>query len=349
MKIALVLFGTTGRGGTETVLIQMARALRHEHHKVRIFLLGGSADIGWIEGLDVTVLGSPKDSKTKRYFRYMTQFPILFRSFNPDVALGLETRATFFIARVSRLLGMRTRIGSWLHFTLDKVAPLEYLRYASFHLAISSGIADQLRQYLGPQAHIHTVFNPCESNVAPISRAQTPTFLYVGRLTHGGQKRTDDLFQAAARLRGAFRIQIVGDGTDGAELRQLATDLGLGDRVEWSGWQKDPWTVVREASVLVMTSEYEGFPMVLVEALARGVPVLASDCPTGPNDIVKDQRNGRLLPVGDIHALTSAMQNVVDAPNDLPSPQAVIASVKLFGIPETVARFLYAFQEESSR
>lgn len=344
MRIAIVLFGTSGRGGMETVTALLAKGFEKAGHPCRIFLLGGSADMAWTKGLPITVIGRATEPQRLRYLRYVVQFPLAFRRFAPDVALGAEPRATFFAKRVARALGMRTRVASWVHFTLTRLDGLDKLKIADLHLAISSLIARELGELTGHPERVHTVFNPVDVAASPLSRAARPTFLVVGRLQIGEQKRTDDLLGAAARLKGDFTLRIVGDGDDGPALRAQADALGLGERVEWLGWQAAPWDVAGEVSCLIMTSAYEGFGMVLVEALARGVPVLSTDCPAGPADIVIEGENGWLVPVGDVEALAARMQAIVDDPSILPPLEAVVASAARFGVGSTVDRIVAAIK-----
>ena len=330
----------------ETVIASLARGFEAAGHSCRIFLLGGSEDMAWTVGLPVTVIGNPKESQKLRYLRYVTRFPFAFRAFSPDVALCAEPRATSFAAKIARGLRMKTRIASWVHFTLTRLDGLEKLKLADIHLAISSLIAREIGDLTGHPEHVHTVFNPVDVDVAPLPRAQRPTFLVVGRLQIGEQKRTGDLLAAAARLRGDFAIRIVGDGADGPALRAQAEALGLDDRIEWLGWQAEPWRAAGAVSCLVLTSAYEGFPMALIEAIARGVPLISTDCPAGPTDVVVEGENGWLVPVDDVEALAARMQALVDEPSILPPIEAVVATARRFGIASTVERIVRAVASE---
>jgi UDP-D-galactose:(glucosyl)LPS alpha-1,6-D-galactosyltransferase len=156
-------------------------------------------------------------------------------------------------------------------------------------------------------------------------RSEVAIFLHLGRITLGGQKRTDDFLRALAGLRGRYRAAVVGGGPDEGKLKDLAEELGLSDKIDWLGWQAHPWDVAPAASVLVMTSEYEGFAMVLAEAITRGLPVISTDCQWGPADIVNVSVNGWLVPVEGVAELTELMQRIIDEPAILP-PQSMVAS-----------------------
>ena len=128
------------------------------------------------------------------------------------------------------------------------------------------------------------------------------------------QKDHRTLLRAYARLvetheGGALRedLVIVGDGGFRGELEALAVELGIGERVHFTGYRNNPHAVVARASALVLSSRYEGMPMVLLEALALGKPVISTDCPTGPREILDDGRFGLLVPIGDVGALAGAL------------------------------------------
>jgi GalNAc-alpha-(1->4)-GalNAc-alpha-(1->3)-diNAcBac-PP-undecaprenol alpha-1,4-N-acetyl-D-galactosaminyltransferase len=134
----------------------------------------------------------------------------------------------------------------------------------------------------------------------------------VGRLVPS--KRNGDLVQALARLGSAadgWRIVLVGDGPERAPLQQLAGDLGIGKRMEFTGWREAPWEILAESSVFVLCSENEGFPTVLLEAMASGCAIVASDCRFGPREILGDGECGLLYPVGDIGALARSLAGLI--------------------------------------
>jgi glycosyltransferase involved in cell wall biosynthesis len=125
------------------------------------------------------------------------------------------------------------------------------------------------------------------------------------------------LLRAFARIdRPEARLMFVGDGAGRDLLRSLARDLGVADRVIFAGFHHDPTTFYKTADLFVLSSNYEGFGNVIVEALACGTPVVSTDCPSGPAEILDNGRFGRLTPVGDAEALASAMRAALDAPVD---------------------------------
>ncbi len=128
----------------------------------------------------------------------------------------------------------------------------------------------------------------------------------IGRLHW--QKGLDHLLRAIAQLRSAgldVELQLVGDGPAAAQLRQLATELGVQDKVQWLGWHSEPIDTLAQADLLVLPSLTEGLPNSLLEALLVGVPAIASDCDYGPRELTEAGRWATLVPPGDATALAS--------------------------------------------
>jgi glycosyltransferase involved in cell wall biosynthesis len=143
-------------------------------------------------------------------------------------------------------------------------------------------------------------------------RDERKTIIFVGRLSNR-QKRVDVLLKAAALLRKnlSFKVIVVGEGEDGEFLRQLTNQLGLEDQVYFLGYKRNPYKYYALSDVLVLTSDIEGFGNVLIEAMACGLPVIATDCPTGPAEILDSGRWGVLVPPGDHELLADKIARVL--------------------------------------
>ena len=112
------------------------------------------------------------------------------------------------------------------------------------------------------------------------------------------------------------RLVLLGQGQNEAMLRALADELGIADRVIFAGFHPDPSPFYATADLFVLSSDYEGFGNVIVEALSFGLPVVSTDCPSGPAEILGNGRWGRLVPVGDAAALAGAMREALASPVD---------------------------------
>jgi glycosyltransferase involved in cell wall biosynthesis len=178
-------------------------------------------------------------------------------------------------------------------------------------IAVSEEAADDLARVLNvPRWQIHVIYNPTyddallERAKEPVEHAwfrsgEPPVILGVGRLTH--QKDFATLLRAFARVRKEVvcRLVILGEGDERARLQALAEELGVRRDVDLPGFVENPYAYMARAAIFVLSSRYEGLPNVLIEALACGVPVVSTDCPSGPREILLDGDAGVLIPVGD--------------------------------------------------
>jgi glycosyltransferase involved in cell wall biosynthesis len=158
------------------------------------------------------------------------------------------------------------------------------------------------------------------------------------------QKDHRTLLRAYAQLvRGgdiAEHLVIVGDGAFRRELEELAKELGIAARVHFAGYRNNPHALVAPARMQVLSSRYEGMPMVLLEALALGKPVIASDCPTGPREILGDGRFGMLFPIGAADELATAMRRILTEDTLAENMKArALERAQEYGIDESNERF----------
>jgi glycosyltransferase involved in cell wall biosynthesis len=110
-------------------------------------------------------------------------------------------------------------------------------------------------------------------------------------------------------------LVLVGQGPLQDELTALARELGISDRVVFAGWQENPFAWMANADLFVLSSRFEGFGNVVIEAMACGLPVVSTDCPSGPSEILAGGDTGILVPVGNARALADAMCAVLEDGN----------------------------------
>ncbi len=147
----------------------------------------------------------------------------------------------------------------------------------------------------------------------PTRDAAIPVIIGAGRFV--AQKRFDHLVRAfaIARSRRPARLILLGNGPAHADLRALAQSLGVADDVRLAD-VSPPWAHMRRASLFSLSSEWEGFPMVLAEAMALGCPIVSYACPSGPREMLADGRAGILVPTSDVDALGAALGDALDRP-----------------------------------
>lgn len=189
--------------------------------------------------------------------------------------------------------------------------------------AVSQGVADSTSKHLGlPREKITVVYNPVVSeNLLRLAQADDgcqwgwdnsrPLILAAGRFTK--QKDFPTLIRSFALLRKRCDalLVILGDGELRPELENLITDLDLQGHVLLPGFVENPFVVMKRANVFVLSSAWEGLPNVLIQAMACGTPVVSTNCPSGPAEILEDGKWGRLVSVGDVEALAQAILDTV--------------------------------------
>ncbi len=191
--------------------------------------------------------------------------------------------------------------------------------YSDLIIAVSKGVKDDLVRFAKlPEYKIEVVYNPIitpdlfTKAKGPVDHPwfapnSAPVILGVGRLTR--QKDFSTLLKAFAIVRKEIdsRLVILGEGEERKNLEKLAKDLGIQEDVWLPGFVENPYKYMSKASVFVLSSIYEGLPTVLVEALVLGCPVVSTNCPSGPSEILENGKYGKLVPVGDYQALADAL------------------------------------------
>ncbi len=205
-------------------------------------------------------------------------------------------------------------------------------------LAISQGLAVELRDILHLK-NIELIYNPVP--VAPLIPRDPTRFIFVGRIADPG-KRLKLLLKVMSRLKGAWHLDIVGSSGDDErdrEISQYAEQLKIAQHLTFHGWQQDPWKDIDKMGTLLLNSTSEGFGLVLVEAMMRGIPAISSNCPVGPGEIISNDLNGWLFEVDDMPYLQTLLQQIIDGQRKLPAQETIIDSVKKFSEPVVLDHF----------
>ena len=292
------------------------------------------------------------------------------RSARPDGVLAATAPFNLIAVLARRIANQKTRVAVGEHNQLSPETtgghrwrydcPPAMLRRgylaADAIFGVSDGVAAELAEHGGiPRDRITTAHNPV---VTPrlrdkaqakvdhpwLTSAQPPVVLAAGKLKP--QKDFPTLIRAFAKVRRdrPARLVILGDvrGPDKdaayvTDLRELPTQLGIADDVSFAGFTDNPFAYMSRAAVFALSSAWEGLPTVLIEALACGCPVVSTDCPSGPADILDHGRYGPLVPVGDVDALAVAICRVLDKP---PSRAELTSRADMFTAERAVDHYI---------
>lgn len=196
-------------------------------------------------------------------------------------------------------------------------------------ITVSHGIEAELRalRWLKP-ASVRTIYNPFlldeihrRQQEVPAGLPDEPFMIHVGRFAR--QKRHDILFQALLRMPDAPKLVLL--GTKPEKVRKLAKRYGVADRVIAAGFQSNPYAWIARAELMLLSSDYEGLPTVLIESIACGTPVVSTDCPHGPAEILTGNLRPYLVPCRDPQALADAAIRCLASPPDLTDPDILRA------------------------
>src|SRR5574337_1561356 len=224
-----------------------------------------------------------------------------------------------------------------------------FYAWADAIIAVSDGVADDVARVTSlPRDRITTIYNPM---VTPelqekarttidhpwFAPSSPPVVLGVGRLA--AQKDFPTLLKAFARVRAVRKVRLIilGEGKERPELEILVKGLGVAADVALPGFALNPFPYMMRASVFVLSSAWEGLPGVLIEAMACGCPVVSTDCPSGPAEILDGGAYGPLVPVGNDAALAKAVLSVLETP---PDPDRLRAQAAMFSVDRSVDQYL---------
>ncbi|HCS88794.1 MAG: glycosyltransferase [Thiohalocapsa sp. PB-PSB1] len=359
----VLLFASfSGAGGVERMLVNLMRGLVELGHPVDLLLAGN--DSPHLARLPAAVRRI--DLGTRHTLAAAVGLARYLRRERPPALLVAKDRAGRAAVIARRLAGSNTRIVLRLGTNLSaamagrsaldrwlRYLPIRRLYPAIDHIvAVSDGVAaDVMAIARYPRARISVIRNPVitpeliRDASLPCPHAwlhaprepHLPVIVGAGRLQR--QKDFPTLIRAFAllRRRRRCRLLVLGDGGDRTALQALIERLGMQQDVDLPGFQHNLSCFLARADLFVLSSAWEGSPNVLTEAMALGTPVVATDCPSGPREILAEGRFGPLVPVGDEHRLAAAMAHMLDRPT---APATLKSAVSEYAYRSSAARYL---------
>lgn len=324
-------------GGAERMLVRLAEGLAARGRPVSFLLDRMEGDmLSWVpDGVGVEALDAPRSAAA------VPRLTAWLRRREPEVLLSALSHQNI-VAIVARWLARSpTRVvvsehtilsrqtaetGTWQHRLMPMLARRLY-PLADARVAVSAAALEDLAAITGlPPSRFDLIHNPVVADEVLVGSPDAavddpwlredgpPVIVAAGRLVP--LKDFATLLRAVAFLRAErpVRLLLLGEGPARGELERLRDELCLHDCVRLVGAVTEPLSYFRRAAAVALTSRYEGFGVVLVEAMACGTPVISTDCPGGPAEILENGRLGPLVPVGDAKALARGLAQILDDP-----------------------------------
>ncbi|WP_429970349.1 glycosyltransferase [Fructilactobacillus sp. Tb1] len=338
-KIMIFVPFMTGYGGTERVISNLFteyNKTNNDEYQMSLSSIGGTDNSNWLDAIhEKNVINLSKDKLVRKGQYLASLFFVLNKQIlknKPDVVISNSYIMWFCLMTLKRVFGYKYKVLAWYHFSLDShKVPEMFLRAADGYLVISTGIKKQLENRGIPDDKISVIYNPIvkvDKSIVRTSNNEPVKFLYIGRIMLNGQKNIHEMFDALQNVQGNWHLDVYGVG-DIAEAKDYVTKLGLEDKISFKGFSNNVWQEFDECDALILTSTFEGLPMVLNEAISHGIPVVSSNCDTGPEDIVTKE-NGYLYPLGDKKALTNILQKFVNRETNFNDTSEIKASISKF-------------------
>ncbi|MCE0493304.1 glycosyltransferase [Vibrio salinus] len=326
-----------GFGGAEQVFISLAKQWLKEHQILFVTDKSVGASYETLQELNIPV----KSLECNRTFLSVLKFKKVIQGFNPDLILSAypDTNAACILSAklartkakvvVSEHASIVEHFSSKSQFTKKKVTAIVKYLYplADKVVAVSEGVMSDLIPLVKQPGKCTFIHNPirfqaknsCDISKKSATSSEKFKLLAVGRVTP--QKDYTTLLKAVAELKNRSvraSLTILGgthDKTEMAKLSCLVNELDISDRVDFAGFSNNVVSFYSQADLFVLSSAWEGFGNVIVEALAFGLPVVSTDCRSGPREILESGKYGRLVPVGDHILLSEAICSEIISPS----------------------------------
>lgn len=322
-------------GGAEKVMMNVAKGIQNRGHGVQVLVLNNEGNLNPKEKMSTTELKTVGFSGIKIPL-YIYQINEYITENEPDIFISSMTHINVMCSVLFMIFNYNTKLILTEHNTLSEKRGLQsrLVKYfakifypaADSIVGVSQGVSNDLNRILKDMGNdIKTIHNPVltediiEESQKSIDHRWlnddgVPVFLGAGRMVE--QKDFPNLIKAFKLVNEEIdsKLIIIGRGNHELELENVVIEQGVQDDVDFPGFVDNPYAYMRQASVFVLSSAWEGLPTVLIEAMACGCPIVSTDCPSGPSEILDSGKYGRMVPVGDPQGLSDAMIKELNDP-----------------------------------
>ncbi|WP_454722532.1 MULTISPECIES: glycosyltransferase family 4 protein [Cupriavidus] len=306
--------------GAERMTAVIASALAERGYPVRILSLWDERSCFALHpAVTHHALFAQRPSFKRVYLSTVLGIRRFVKEHGVDVLIEVDTMLTLFTLPAT--LGLNVRRIAWEHCHFDedlgkparRIARRLAARFDDAVVVLTERDRRRWMEALTPRARIEVIPNPLPFPFpeVPASR-ESKTVLAVGRLVHA--KGFDVLLHAWALVAPGhpdWRLEIVGEGEERTALESLARELDIAGSVGMPGARPDVESCYRDAAIFCLSSRYEGFGLVLLEAMAFGLPVVSTNCETGPKELLRSEGDALVVPVDDNRALASALSCLI--------------------------------------
>lgn len=336
------LLGSLNGAGAEKTILTLCTRFAELGHKVDLVTLTAHADYPLPDNLNQIVLSTSNKKKARPELKRVTQDGNydFFVTSKPEFYDAIQAKKKVCSVHITPTAWITDPKWKFLK-RASKVLRLRRRFRNKQLIALSQGIKDDLVNNLGCRVDNITVIpNPYQvAEIRSLASQDGPLpdgdyIVYVASLNK--RKRQQDLIRAFQMMKKQnLKLVLVGKGNDEQRLRSFCEQSGLQDQVLFWGWDANPYRLIRNARLSMLTSEAEGLPRVLVESLIIGTPVVSTDCPSGPKEVLTGELRPYLVQLGDIPALAHAMNNAVTSYPDLSAFNA-----KKYAVEQVTAAYL---------
>lgn len=280
-RIVDILVPMSGKGGVESVINSVAARMKESGIRVRVVQMVFDGPQWTCDAIEFyPVLVGKKVECVEDFVGMYISF--LTTHEKPDVIIATPWPFMTYVARAAvKTVDISPKIIAWLHAPIETykqygTGGVECLTFADCCFVLTNKAKQQILNVI-PDMNVEVVGNPVDMKGIHVINSWNKAgrkLMFVGRLS--GEKRVDIILRAIAVTANPWKLRIAGDGEERVELEQLSQQLGVEERVAWDGWTDNPWTDYDDITALVVASDYEGFSLAAVEALARGIPVIST-------------------------------------------------------------------------
>jgi UDP-D-galactose:(glucosyl)LPS alpha-1,6-D-galactosyltransferase len=309
-----IVIAVAKQGGVETVINIVAEYLEQQSYNVRLIQMVYEGDEWYYNKEKFFYLHTNRNNNTDRSFIDAYK-DFISQNDKPDVIIATGWPVLVWVCKnVCANLNLNTKVISWTHNDINRYVANNYggndfLVLADINLVLTQQMYQQVKAY-NPKAIVYNIGNPVEVREDfTLSAINSNSLVYVGRLDKN--KHVDVIIKALAQCNSNWNLTIIGDGANKESLIELSNQVGVFDKILWTGWKENPREYLNNYYAYVIASESEGFCVAAIEASERGLPVISTPVGILPEYIIPGY-NGYLFEIGNFTMLAQILDYIAE-------------------------------------